>query len=516
MMKAFDKDKNISSNKQNGGNRTRRILKYAGLGLLAVGNITSVVAVTVAWFNLNTRDSTIDMVSGDLGVEIRKVTAYKYVYPYYQHSTEFIDYDSEGVVKSYVLEDHELVFDTDYVDDIPITSDDATVALGIKASGQVTTNPAQASSSKICIPESSPSAYIPDFRYYLVGDNVFCGLSNSWELASSYAFASTETIEGNKEAVLDNIVVSAGSSFRLIEAYDSGSSTFAYNYFPIESISETSSPFRVVDDNDDQNGDRLLCLRSGIYKFTYSEDQLKIELHTSDSGNRKDISVITNNSLDPTKISIDYAGSVNKTEPEEDDYFPTIDSYMPTAIHNQNTTVILDVELNFSNANEVDASLQIQRTTATSNSIYNVPNKYSDTTHNLVGYLDDEHQNQLRSSDFYNYYALFTKTPYASASALWTSMHRIGDTDSKKFANGESYDTIIDCPLNLKENDDSTLIPANNPDSGVDHIYHCYIAIEYDYEHSTYFLDKNRLGKTYLLDRDFGFHFFGDQHKETI
>ena len=29
-----------------------------------------------------------------------------------------------------------------------------------------------------------------------------------------------------------------------------------------------------------------------------------------------------------------------------------------------------------------------------------------------------------------------------------------------------------------------------------------------------YFLNKNRLGKTYILDRDFGFHFSGIQHLE--
>ena len=506
-MKVFDKIKNIFSNKQNGG-KTHRTLKYVGIGLLAVGNITSVVMATMAWFNLNSRDSQIDMVSGDLDVEVRKVVAYKYVYPYYQNSTEFIDYDSEGTVKKYVLEDHELEFDGDDVDDISITSDNATITLGTKAAGTTTTSSASASSSNIYIPSAN---YAPEFRYYLVGDDVFSGVADSWSLPAAHAFGLREDVANNKPAILDNVVVSAGSSFRLLETLEitqTGQKTYLYNYFPLNSITEASSAFRIVDDNDDEIGDRLLCLRSGIYSFSYTPNSLEITLHTRDDGAKKDISVIVNNSLDPTKVSIDYAGSVDK-----DDY-PTIESYMNQAIYDQNTSLILDVILNFKNANEVDASLKIERTDASSASIFNLADKYADTTHNLVGYVDENNQNMLRASDFYNFYAQFTKTPYATADAVWASMHRVGDTNSQKFINGTTYDKEIDCTLNLKEANDSTVVAANNPDSGLDNIYHCYICIDYDYEHNTYFLDKNRLGKTYLLDRDFGFHFFATQHKE--
>ena len=186
---------------------------------------------------------------------------------------------------------------------------------------------------------------------------------------------------------------------------------------------------------------------------------------------------------------------------------------MPTAIYNQNTTVILDVELNFTNPNPIDASLQIQRTNASSSSIYNLADKYEDTTHNLVGYVDAQHQNLLRASDFYNFYAQFTKTPYESTSALWTGLHRVGDNNSQKFLSDTEYDKTVDCTLNTKEQNDSLTIPACA--SNTDNIYHCYVVIEYDYEHSVYFLDKNHLGKTYYLDRDFGFHFSGTQHKES-
>ena len=156
----------------------------------------------------------------------------------------------------------------------------------------------------------------------------------------------------------------------------------------------------------------------------------------------------------------------------------------------------------------------------------------------------------MRASDFYNFYALFTKTPFSTKEALWSTMHRTGDNQCQKFSNIEEdenenprFDKKITCTMHLKDQNDSTVIPGiyienqNSSSSSetsmesssseqsassssqsaniVENIYHCYVSIEYDYQHSQYFLNKNRLGKTYLLDRDFGFHFFGTQHKEV-
>lgn len=479
--------------------------KIIGFSMLIAGSVGAVTMTTLAWFNLTAKESKIKMVTGDLDVEINKVSAYKYVYPYYKNSTEFIDYDAPGVVKKYVLEDHTLTYDETDIDDINITSDNATITFGTRTNGTSTTTLNDASSTNVYIPDVS---YVPSFHYYLIGDGLFNGVDESWSLDKSQAFGLRESVTAEKHAILDNIVVSAGSSFALVEVledYINSQTVYEYNYFPISSIAENNSAFRAVDSNDDGVDDKLLCLRSGIYTFDYSPNQLSIELRTRDGGQKKDVSVITNNSLDPTKISIDYAGSVDKDE------FPTIDSYVPNAIHNQNTSVIIDVELNFTNPNPVDANLQIERTNATSNSIYNVTNKYQDTTHNLDGYIDAQHPNLLRASDFYNFYAVFTKTPYADANAIWTGLHRVGDNQSQKYLNDETYDKVIDCTLHAKEQSDSIVVAP----SASENIYHCYIVIEYDYEHSVYFLDKNRLGKTYYLDRDFGFHFSGIQHKES-
>ena len=523
-MSVISKVKDFFSKKQDG---KRHLGRTIGFILLAIGNIVGVSAATIAWFGINNQNSRIDMVSGDLDVEINKVTAYKYVYPYYQNSTEFINYDTDGVIKKYVLEDHVSTFEGDSYDEITITDDDGTISLGTRFAGTSTTNPSLASSKNVCIPVTTPPAvYEPSFTYYLVGDGLFCGVDNSWAIEDAYAFSLKEQVTNERHAVLDNIVISAGSSFNLMQVVRV-ESVPTYNFFPLTGISETDSPFKIIDDDDDDIGDRILCLRSGIYKFTYSPNQLLIELHTQNAGARKDISVIKNNSFDPTKVTIDYAGgqNINKTDSEAPNYFPTLESYLSTAIYNQNTTLVLDVELNFINANPVDAILTIERTAAGANSIFNLSSKYNDTTH----FKDDS---TLRTSDFYNFYAIFTKTPYTDVNDddgdttddLWFNLHRIGDSNSKKFHNGiisvdnpedTTYDRKLVCPLNLKDNvNDSTVVPGIDPEGLVQNVYHCYIAIEYDYQRCNFFLDKNRLGKTYLLDRDFGFHFAGVQHVE--
>lgn len=501
-MKMLEKLKNRFLNQSNNG-PSFSMGKLIGFILIVIGNVAAISVGTIAWFNINSRNSEINMVSGDLNVEALKVTAYKYIYPYYQNSTEFIDYDAEGTVKKYVLEDHTLIYDDTPVDNISITSDDATITLGSKVSGTYTTDASEASYDNVYLPQTvSPSTYVPEFRYYLIGDDTFSGVSSGWYLEDGFAFSSREAIIDDKTTVLDNVVVSQGAEFILFEFDKNSNSSFVYNYFPLLSIAESSSPFRISDD-----GTRLLCLRSGIYKFTYSENQLKIELHTKDAGVIKDISVISNNLLDPTKISIDYAGSIDKVD------YSTIEDYIPTAINEQNTTMIIDIELKFKNASEVTASLEVERTDTSDNSIFNTPGKYTDTVKNLTGYIDDAHANPLRASDFFNYYAIFTETAYASTNDIWNALHDDYHLDADKFINGESYDKKIDCTLHPKAGgNDETTIPACDPEVG--QIYHCYIAIEYDNVYIDYFLNKNRLGKTYLLDRDFSFHFYGVQQKE--
>ena len=486
------------------GLMTKKVGKIIGFAILGAGNVAAVTVTTIAWFNVATQSSNIEMVSGDLGVEIQTVTAYKYVYPFYKNSTEFIDYDNGGTVKKYVIEDHTLTFEEQLVDKISITSDDATVTLGSRTSGTY--------SSVLNATHTSYNIYfsdVDDFRYYLIGDDVFCGdSSKAWSIQAAIPFSNNETVSNQNPAIAHDVVVSAGASFILFDK--NGASNNNCHYFPYNSIAESNSSFRAIDTNDDDVADALYCLRSGIYTFTYTPNTLKIDLQSN--GNQKDIAVVGNNSLDPTKISIDYAGSANKQT------YPTINDYVAHAVSEQNTMLILDVQINYKNANSIEAGLLIERNASNSASIYNDTNHYSNTVKNLVGYVNEQNRNALNASDFYSFYAIFTKTPYTAVSesdvptAIWDGVHRESSAAFTKFNNETSYDRSIICVLHPKDQNDTTttLVP---PAPG-DNIYHCYIGIEYDYVYTRYFLNENRLGKTYLLDRDFGFHFTAVQALE--
>lgn len=487
--------------KDNNGKNRFLSGKFLGFALLAFVNVTAVAVASIAWFAQIGKESRIAMVSGDLNVDIKKITAYKYVYPFYKYSTEFIDYDNGGQVKKYIIEDHTLTYSyteneeviTQNVDDITFSSNSATINLSSPIiGGYSSTESGVLSSTNIHYPDSD------EFRYYLVGDNIFNATDNHpWSTTSAVAFANRSDVTNDSPAITTNVIISAGSTFILFDS--KGAKSNACKYFKYNSISESGSPFRIID-----NGERIKCLRSGIYTITHKPGILKIDLRQT-ADNKIDIAVINNNPLDPTKISIDYAGGVyDKSRP--------IDYYLPDAIYNQNTMVILDVELFFKNGSEIDLNLTVKRKDKNiTRSMYDYG--YSDTTHNLIGYVNENQQNLLNASDFYSFYALFTGTPYATTQSLWDGVHNLDNVNqrSKFVINREKgFDRETPCTIYTKENNDSTVISPNS--SG--RIYHCYIGIDYDSSYIKYFLNEKRLGKTYLLDRDFGFHFSGIQHLE--
>ena len=290
-------------------------------------------------------------------------------------------------------------------------------------------------------------------------------------------------------------------------------SYFTYN-------SPTTSPsgnsrFGVLDSN------RLQCLVSGIYKFDYRVvgDDYFLDITLA---SRSDNAIIGSNLIDPTKITIDYRGAAAST-------YASLDDYLPYAIHDQKTMVVLDVELTYQNKNPIIAGLQINREAIKSHSIYSFTGKYETTNeYTFRGYVDSSHRNELYASDFYAFTSLFAKSEnaFATPTDAWNSFHSTYQTDYEtiagkqhavpldypyeKFQNNTSYDASIDCNLRPKSNSDSTLVPVSLSNN----VYHCYIAIDYDYEHMQFFVNQNRVGKKYLLDRDFGFFFSATEYLE--
>ena len=101
--------------------KKRKVRLYATLVSLTIAVIATLSVASYAWFAMFTAGSNLATVTGDLNVNINKITAYKYVYPYYQNSTEFIDYGSTGTVKGYVVEDSSINSPSDPVNSATIT-----------------------------------------------------------------------------------------------------------------------------------------------------------------------------------------------------------------------------------------------------------------------------------------------------------------------------------------------------------------------------------------------------------
>lgn len=477
----------------NGGQKKGR--KVAALTIFTLFNIFSVAAASIAWFTMTTKGSKVSTVSGDLNVEIKKVVAYKYVYPFYDHSTEFIDYGSDGTIKGYTVEDAEIT-DT-------VSVRNATFTIG-------TTSGTKAATSEDA---SQTSVYHDDdqgWRYYLVGNSTFNGVEeNEWCTSTAVPFNAKYEIDRDVVEIA-NIMVSVGSEFILFDAYTINGSSCSYlTYGDVE---ESGAPFKSL------SGNRLKCLRAGLYTFRYMkvEGVTKLTIQQQARGEDYD-SVIGNNILDPTKVYVDWSdGSVNH------ETFPSASSWMANGVFAQNTTVILDVTLGYKNVNPILAGLKILRNSDAAESIYSIDGRYNNTTLHTVGYVIGGDRNPLLASDFYTFYAVFSQeNPFDSIDDLWEEMHQKTDKQTEsvydfcKFTNdGPSFDKTVPCDIHPYSGDtDDLIIPGTT--TNVENIYHCYIAIDYDYEHSRFFMNSNRLNKTYFLDRDFGFRFIGTQQLES-
>lgn len=509
--------------------------KLVALVSLALINLFAVGAVSVAWFITMSRDSKIQAFSGDLNVDIMKVTAYKQVYPFYARSTEVIDYDGDPTLKGYVVEDN-----TNAAYNLPATT--APVSVISITSSSVSGNYVIAANSGSG-PQSVRYDGNTNFSFFLLGDGVYTGqgTNDPWSTATAYAFAE-QNVSNKIHPGLKNIVLSVGAQFTLFDvrtcvATTVGNvTTYSCNYYSYGTLaakeynnndelvaSESDPRFRVLTENGVTS---IQCLKSGIYDFEYAPDSLTISL-----SDRDDEAIIGNNLVDPTKINIDYAAYTGPL---------TKDQYIPYAVKGQNTMVIFDVQLKFKNANPIGAGLKVYRKTEAPNeSIFKLANRYSDTTHHLTGYQVNDGvvtRNAMDASDFYAFYAVIAKEENAfapiaavgntpaktAAEAMWDSIHlKTDDVDGNsnplftKFSNlGNTYEPNVQIPLHPKENTDSSVIGATDPAIGS--TYHCYIGVEYDYDHLKFFMDGNRLGKRYLLDRDFGFYFSGTQLKTQV
>ena len=507
-MKILGKFKNIFSKEGGATGKVNR--KLIGIFSLAIGNLVSVFAISIAWFGMASSgaNSNVDMVTGDLNVKVNKVTAYKYVYPFYRNSTTYVDYDATGTIKRYVVEDngHDADLDIDY-SAINVLTDNATITLGTQVNGTISTD-----GTGVLSPTHIHYPRYDDFRFYIVGDSALCGDDeHAWSTVQSIAFTEKTDPTSQQPVEVSNVMVPIGSKFILFDRKPvSGANC---KYLTYTSATE-NSPFRVLDYDEELGyGTVLKCVKGGVYTFSYNGTSISITKQNTSS-------FISNNSADATLVKLMYdGGSVDKEE-------YTLPEYMAEQVNEQNTMLILDVELDYQNVNKVRAGLQIERDTSKSaRSVLYLNDRYNNTTDYLTN-------STVNASDFYSFYSMFVSeddafdvsSPDASINELWLGMHEqsnivdtISQIESPAFTKFSStaYESATTCRIHKKDGTVASETDLEIDASAEANIYHCYIGIEYDYEYSVFFTNQNRLGKTYILDRDFSFHFTGVQVTEN-
>lgn len=125
-----------------------------------------------AWFMTVSPTTPLETISGSMDISINKVSAYRYVYPYFNSSDTYIDYTQPGKVKEVVMKDSQN-----------------------KEMGSL---PSQASDPK------------QDQNYYLIGNSTFLGDgSTEYSLDSGLTFFA----KLDKNYQISDVIISAGSIF---------------------------------------------------------------------------------------------------------------------------------------------------------------------------------------------------------------------------------------------------------------------------------------------------------------
>lgn len=125
-----------------------------------------------AWFMTVSPTTPLETISGSMDISIKKVSAYRYVYPYFNSSDTYIDYTQNGNVKEVVMKDSQ-----------------------IKEMGNL---PSQASKPK------------NDKNYYLIGNSTFLGDgTKEYSLDTGLTFFS----KLDNSYQISDVIISAGSIF---------------------------------------------------------------------------------------------------------------------------------------------------------------------------------------------------------------------------------------------------------------------------------------------------------------
>lgn len=259
---------------------------HLALGIM-LSSLSMVAAVTscFAWFFVQRPSKNIDTIVGEMNVDIEKFVAYRYVYPYYQGSNTYIDYDSpKAGVRSFVLK----------------TSD----------SDKVTEN---------SFPDTPGNTGIN-----IWGDSVFNGTSQDDNFINSLPLV----VGTDGSYVANNVTISKNAQFALLDEDSKITLTNSSDWF------------------DQSDNGIITCKQAGLYNLIYNKaSEISHTFEIKKARTDSDNAIIGMTLFDPNYAKLNTSG-LNNYDPSSV-AIPTEE--LKAAIKNQNTMLVYDVTLNIKN-----------------------------------------------------------------------------------------------------------------------------------------------------------------------
>ncbi len=425
--------------------------------------LLTTMCATFAWFLVPKPNVSLDTVSGDMSISLKKLSAYRYVYPFYKDSNSYIDYSvdssgkDKGKLKKFVIKDNDEIKPLDSIPKIDVPSSFTKTAL------------------------------------YLVGDSIYLGDTSLTEfsLSSGLIFSSSTSA---LEFTISSANLSIGSHF-----------TVARNDGTIVSFSSTSLNAEEIE----YTNNHFTCKKAGLYDFkitkstTSSDATYSIEI-TSKS--RSDESILGMTLFDPTYALLN--GNNNDLKGRSN------------AIYEQNTCLIYDIEIAVINqTRNFSLSLDVKR-----KALDNDEGKIGDSSYKLskyVTYRFKEHEENDTVDSLFT--STFHKYDNSDANAIYNYPDNIqndGDSSNNSSSssnissnsdetNTSTESNISVLAFNSKDTTSLSLLKDKKPTSYNSNQteFHFYIAVDYSPVAIEYFFKENQLSKIYDLERDYTFYF---------
>lgn len=423
--------------------------------------LLTTMCATFAWFLVPKPNVSLDTVSGDMSISLEKLSAYRYVYPFYKDSNSYIDYsldlngNDKGKLKQFIIKN------TDTEEIKPLDT----------------------------IPNINTEGSYSKTALYLVGDSTFLGESSSTEFALSSGVIFSSSTDATTFTIND-VNLSIGSHF-----------TVARNDGSVVEFSSTT-----LDDEEMQYSNRhFTCKKAGIYNFSITRTSssssnssyiYSIEITYQ---SRDDESILGMTLFDPTYAILN--GNKNN------------DTGRSKAIYEQKTCLIYDIEIVVKNqTRNFTLSLDVKR-----KALSDEQGKINENQYNLSKYVTfrcKEYEEGDNVSNLFN--QTFHYFDEDDSSYIYNKPDNYGlttdsdtNTTSSDSSTSDEESNIKTLVFNNKDETSLSLFKDKNPKSYSYEKtnFHFYIAVDYSPIAISYFFEENQLSKVYDLVRDYTFYF---------